>query len=215
MANFWDNDPIATPTQKPGGVKASPQQEKFLAGLTTDAARWSLIAQRNQQMMDIQRKADVGTGMIYSDLPFGIPNPAKAVTQIIHPDDAAALGRMDALNAQTWGDIRKQGMGAVRPYEAQGEKGWQQSIVNTSRGGPTNEGITADSAKTAAEARAVAAFVNQYVHSGQGDPAAGLTAYYQQQGAPDPNAAANAKLKAISAASQGPVQNGATVDPMG
>jgi hypothetical protein len=204
-----------TPQDNPAAPIAA-EDAAGLKKMLLDLETKRILATRSNDFMARQGQGPsaVSTGQVYGDIPLVnhvIPNFAKVaragIDAVTHDDQAARIGKMDAINAETWAKLREIGSGAIRGFEAQGPTGWQQGFTHTANMGTTNADIRDRLNKEYAEAVPRAAFVQNFVHTRQGGYGAAEAAYDAQQlaaakAAQDPRAAANRALVNRSAATR-------------
>jgi hypothetical protein len=139
-----------------------------------DVAR-TLATRAQAFMKGTNASPDLATGPIYGDVPLlnhVIPNAMKAVRfgidKATGDNQAVTMNNLDTINGATWALLKQKGAGAIRGFESEGSTGWKNAFPSTANYMPTNQAIAARLQQEADEADRHVAFVQNFVHSGQG-----------------------------------------------
>lgn len=173
----------------------STSDQAALKAMQAEAEQARLLANRANEFMHVAGSGPgaVGTGPGYADVPLIsnlIPNVAKMAHNAMDPQTKVA--QLDAINQATWAQMRSQGSGAIRAYEA---NDWKTAFPNTANWGPANGSITERLNQEAQQNEQRLAFIDQQMRSGGGLADAQLAWQRQQQ---------NGALQARSAQARAP-----------
>jgi hypothetical protein len=216
MANFWDNDPVATPVPKGGpATKLSGDESQRLKNLDTSADETAGLAQQAGRFM--AANANTGTGLGYTPMHImgADLNPVRAAALANNPDVAT----MDSLGSQMALHMRTPGMRMTQMEFAK----FLGATPNIAKSGDVNEQLANSAYQARIAAAAKQAFYHAYAQAHNtlngADPA---WAQYEATRLPAfmPGHDQGAELKARSAqtrqaAQPAQAQDGATVDVFG
>jgi hypothetical protein len=183
---------LGTPQMQQGATAMSEADKKALTDMNADLLQKQELARRANQFMSMQKQGNgVATGPGYGDMsipfPFmehGIPlgAPGQMLRTVVDgltgDNQAERLKAMQGVSNQTWVELRPQGSGPIRGYEAEGFK---QAFPNIANWGTANQDITTRMNNEANDAARRVAFVNQFVNQGKGGVADALAAYGTKQ----------------------------------
>lgn len=183
---------LGSPQMQQGEGAVSDADKKALEEMNGDLMQKQELARRANQFMAVQNQGKgIATGPGYGDInipfPFmehGIPlgSPGQMIRTVADAvtgdNQAERLKELQGINGPTWVDLRPQGSGPIRGYEAEGFKGAFPNITNW---GTANADLTKRFNNEANDAAKRVAFVNSFVNGGKGNVAQALAAYGTQQ----------------------------------
>lgn len=177
---------LGSPNMQQGANALSDADSKTLTSMSADLLQKQELARRATQFMSLQNQGDgISTGPGYGSIgvpwiDFGSPGQAlrTMADKFTGDNQAERLKTMQGISNQTWVELRPQGSGPIRGYEAEGFK---QAFPNITNWGTSNSDITKRLNNEANDEAKRVAFVNAFVNSGKGGVAQALAAYGTQQ----------------------------------
>jgi hypothetical protein len=130
------NKPFIAQGVSPDVQKAD---QDAIAELRKDVEGRRLLASRANEF--VTKMGNFATGPAYGGIHIPLTHsefaPIKSVMSLL-PDSGNKIDELDAISNSTWQDLRQQGSGGIRGFEA---GGWKQAFPNIENYGPANVAI--------------------------------------------------------------------------